>query len=87
VKAGYNSIRGPISTAWRIDDGNFTLDVTIPANTTAAVYIPAPSETNVTEGGRPAAQSEGVQFLRRENHSVVYEIGSGTYRFVSRMKD
>jgi len=57
------------------------MDVTIPANCSATVYIPARSAEAVTESGSPAKKAEGVRFLRMEKDDAVYEIGSGLYRF------
>ncbi len=84
AKASYDSIQGKIATDWRLEDDHFQLSVTIPANTTATVLIPAQNEKDVTEGGQPAAQAEGVKFLRMENGTALYEVGSGTYRFISK---
>jgi hypothetical protein len=84
VKASYNSIRGKIVSDWKRDGDKFTLKVTIPANTTATVYVPAKSAGNVTESGRTATQSQGVSFLRLENGRAVFEIASGSYEFESK---
>jgi hypothetical protein len=84
ARAGYDSIRGKITSDWKRAVGKFTLNVTIPANTTAIVFIPAASAETVTEGGKPAAQSGGVKFLRMENDRAVFEIESGAHTFVSR---
>jgi len=81
AKSSYNSIRGKIVSDWKRDGDQFTLQVTIPANTTATVYVPAQSAVRVTESGQPAAQSEGVKFLREENGRAVFEIASGEYNF------
>jgi alpha-L-rhamnosidase len=83
AKAGYESIHGQVKSSWEIKDGTFTLNVTIPANTTAAVYVPAKDAESVTESGRPAAASEGVKFLQMEAGRAVYQVGSGNYEFVS----
>ena len=40
AKASYDSVRGRIVSDWKIKDGRFDLTVTIPANTTATVYVP-----------------------------------------------
>ena len=72
-----------IVTAWKQEEGRFTLEVTVPANTTATVYVPADDPSRVTEGGRPAAGAPGVTFLRSEPGAAVYQVGSGTYRFAS----
>lgn len=63
------------------------MEVTIPANTTATVFVPAHSAAAVIEGGKPAAQAEGVRFLRTENRAAVYAIESGTYRFQSTLPE
>jgi alpha-L-rhamnosidase len=84
TKASYRSARGPISTEWRRAANGIELTVTIPANTTATVYLPAKSANDIGEGGVPATKAPGVQFLRIENGNALFEIGSGTYRFDAR---
>ena len=81
VKASYNSICGKIVSDWNRDGGKFTLKVSIPANTTATVYIPAQSADDVTEGGKAIPQVTDVKFLREENGRAIFEITSGTYEF------
>src|ERR1035438_5167317 len=83
VKASYRSLYGLISSEWRRDGPAFSLDVSVPANATATVYVPARDAAAVTESGGPAAQAEGVRFLRSEGGAAVYEIGSGAYHFRS----
>jgi alpha-L-rhamnosidase len=45
----YDSIRGRIETAWKKSGDKLTLNVTIPANTTATVLVPAKSADAITE--------------------------------------
>jgi alpha-L-rhamnosidase len=40
AKGSYNSIRGKIATAWKIENSIFTLEVEIPVNTTATIVLP-----------------------------------------------
>jgi hypothetical protein len=84
VKASYDSIRGKIVSSWKRDGDKFLLNVTIPANTTATVFVPAKSTESVTEAGRPAPLSKGVTFLRMENDRAVFAIGSGQFEFESK---
>jgi alpha-L-rhamnosidase len=81
--ASYDSIHGKVSTAWKRAGNRLTLDVVVPANTTAIVCIPTREVTSITESGVPVAQAEGVKFLRQENDKVDFEVGSGTYKFAS----
>ena len=81
AKASNNSIRGKIVSDWKRDGGKFILNVTIPANTTATIFVPAKYQDGVTESGRPAAQNRDVKFLREENGRAIFEIASGSYEF------
>jgi alpha-L-rhamnosidase len=84
AKASYNSINGLIATDWKLGEGSLRLNVTIPANTTATIYIPATGIDNITESGNPADRATGVEFLRMHDNAAVCRIGSGTYSFASR---
>ena len=63
----------------------FTLEVAIPPNTTATVFVPAESADAVTESDRPVAHSPGVKFLLLGNGCAVYTVESGRYEFESRL--
>jgi len=84
VRASVDTMRGRLSVEWTHRDGVYRLGVTIPFNSRATVYILARDPEEVTEGGEPAGSSQGVRFLRKEDQHAVFEIGSGTYEFVSR---
>src|SRR5437762_3919163 len=50
----YNSIYGKILSDWtRIPGGSLRLNVTIPANTDATVFLPAVQGVHITESGNP----------------------------------
>jgi len=61
------------------------LEVIIPANTTATVCFPAKNQACVTESGKPADKSNGVRFVCLEQNKAIFQVGSGTYRFLSEM--
>ena len=83
VKGSYQSVSGLISTDWKLRNGVFTLDVLIPANTTASIYIPSRTERNVTESGKQINKTNGVKFIKMKKEYAIYEIGSGSYHFES----
>ena len=83
VESHYDSVHGRIVSNWRKRGDQLVMEVTIPANTTATVFVPAKDAAGVTESGKPAAKAEGVKFLRMEDNAAVYAVGSGTYRFRS----
>lgn len=85
AKTRYDSIQGPIATSWKRSDKHLSLEVVIPANTTATVCIPTSDAASVRESGRLAAKSEGVTFLRQEKGKAVFAVESGAYKFSSEM--
>ena len=89
ASAHHQSYYGDIRSAWQTTDQNgFTYECTVPANTTATLYLPAGSEqTSVYEGDHPAAESEGVEYLGYEDGCQVYRLGSGSYCFTTDLKD
>ncbi|MEV0740052.1 alpha-L-rhamnosidase [Streptomyces sp. NPDC050549] len=75
AQAMFTSVYGPVSTRWRQRSGRFTLTCTVPPNTTAEVWIPASTPNAVTH-------THGT-YLRQEDDSTVYRVGSGTHRFTT----
>jgi len=86
VKAHFDSPHGRIVSNWKRAGDQLTMDVTIPINTTATVYVPAKDAAGVTESEKSTGEVEGVKFVRMENHAAVYEVGSGCYWFKSAIK-
>ncbi len=83
VKASYRSIQGLIKSEWHREDSSFNWEITIPANTTATVYVPAKSPDEVTESGQQAGLNAGAKFITMEDARAVFEVKSGNYRFTS----
>ena len=81
VKAHHDSPYGRIISAWKREGDTFSLNISVPANSEAKVFIPANKADAVTESGMSAAKAKGVKFLRMESACVVYEVGSGVYHF------
>jgi alpha-L-rhamnosidase len=74
VKATHRSLYGPISAAWNRTGRGLQMEVTIPPNTTATIWVP--STGKVAEAG-------GLKPSRTESGFTVFETGSGTYRFTA----
>ncbi|MEN8226734.1 MAG: family 78 glycoside hydrolase catalytic domain [Bacteroidota bacterium] len=86
VKAHYTSVHGKIISEWKRDDNSFNLDITIPVNSTATVYLPAEDVIEIKEGGVDISGVKDVEFLKMENHAAVFNVGSGFYSFKSQIK-
>jgi alpha-L-rhamnosidase len=86
AKAEFQSIHGKIVSDWKIEGGQFRLNVVIPANTTAEVILPASSAAAVREGGQPADGAAGISSVTLVDGHAVLAIGSGAYAFTAPMK-
>ena len=87
VNAHHDCPYGRIVSNWKRESDKLEMEVAIPANTTATVYVPAKEAAGVTESGKPTEKAEGVRFLRMERGAALYEVGSGRYRFKSALPE
>ena len=96
VSVSYNSVRGPITSAWNRAAGTVQWKVSVPVNATAKVYLPtfataaagvtvSESGTEIFKNGAASGSAPGVTFDHVEGVSpqafVVFAVGSGTYQF------
>jgi alpha-L-rhamnosidase len=86
VNASYKSAHGMISSNWKKDNGIFEWSITIPANTTATVYVPAQNIEGVTEAGGPLSATEGLKIIKWEAGNLILQVPSGHYQFKSVIK-
>ena len=83
VRASYDSIRGTIRSDWRLVNDVFSLNVTIPPNTRATVYIPTDDDQSLLERGRSLEDVRGVELVEHGDGVAVLRVQSGDYRFTS----
>ncbi len=82
--AKFDSVRGWVESHWKTGANTFSLDVSIPANTSATVRVPTTNAASVTESGQLASRAQGVRFIKQDGGEAVFEVGSGDYRFAAR---
>ena len=83
----YNSIRGPIITKWRIENKTFTLDVTIPANSSAAIVLPTSDLSQVSEQQGSLQDSKYIEIIQTGKDGVTLKASSGNYKFSVRLAE
>lgn len=82
AKAEYDSVRGRIATEWRRDGEKQFLNVTIPANTTAVVMLPAGEGAKITESGKPLEQAKTwINVIGPTATELGLLVQSGRYEF------
>ena len=77
AKGSYDSVYGTIKSAWTAKDGEMTsYDVTVPANTSATLYLPVTGEVTACDG---------VTVTGATTHNAIetqqIELVAGTYHF------
>lgn len=90
ASASIKTVRGLISSSWSISDGKLQLEISIPVNSTGAVWLPVKGLPNPTiresgtvlwRDGRYHPGLEGIKGARREGDYIIIEVGSGGYHF------
>ncbi len=81
ARGHYDSVRGRIRVAWRIAEGEFTLELDLPPGLEAEIALPTTSPSSLTEGDRPLDEVPGLLVLRQEGSRTFVQAPSGTYRF------
>ncbi len=74
----YDSMYGKIYSKWEVKNGELTYSATVPANTSATLYLPAKSESDIID-------ADGCTIVKYENGKAIYQLKSGNYQFVSRL--
>lgn len=74
---------GQLSSSWQLRNGQLLLDVEIPANTRATVYVPVQHNAVVQEGGQPVTARKDIQVVSTGQDVMTLEIGSGRYHFTT----
>ncbi|MBN2327560.1 MAG: alfa-L-rhamnosidase, partial [Candidatus Omnitrophica bacterium] len=86
VKAEYGSIYGLIKSHWKREENRFILEIAIPANTRAKVFLPAASRDSIRINENDLKDAEGIQVLGEESGRFILAVNAGEYRFTSAME-
>jgi alpha-L-rhamnosidase len=81
VKAGFESPYGTIRSDWKLVNGKLNLNVSVPPNTCATLYLPTSEPGSVTESDKPVTSADGIKHLRNTKEHCVFEIQPGRYDF------
>jgi len=77
VNSTFPSVYGDIKSHWKLKNGIFKLQITIPPNTTASVFIPGINPDHII------FDKSKVQLVGRENNFIHFEVSAGDYEFIS----
>jgi alpha-L-rhamnosidase len=72
---------GKVRSAWQLQGEQLQLEVEVPVNTTAIIYIPAKNADAVTEGSKKISGNKALKIAGQEGAYIKVETGSGKYAF------
>ena len=81
AKGHFDSVYGRIGSAWQRTDDMFNIDVEIPVNTKAEVWVPTETGRTLLEKNKKVVDNTTIKLLRTEGDYIVVEVGSGNYNF------
>ena len=82
VRASVPTPHGLVESAWKRGNDAVEFTFRIPANTRATVHLPCAGDAGITEGGRPAAESGGVETAATPAVGrTAFRLDSGVYTF------
>ncbi|MES1215999.1 MAG: alpha-L-rhamnosidase C-terminal domain-containing protein, partial [Bacteroidota bacterium] len=81
ANADLQTYYGTVSSHWKLENDKLLLDVEIPANTKANIFIPATTIESIKESGKKLDDSKGLQVKGIERNYVIVETGSGIFHF------
>ena len=87
VKGEYQSMYGNIKSEWKREKDRFILNIEIPANTIAKIYLPTAIVGNINESGKSVIKNKDFYSIKAENEKTIIQTGSGNYSFDVKLND
>jgi alpha-L-rhamnosidase len=84
ANAKFQTYYGQLSNEWKINNDEITMNVEVPGNTIADVFVPAANAANVSESGRPLSSTSDIKVVGSADGYVQLQLGSGVYHFTSK---
>ncbi len=75
------TLSGTIEAAFQATPDRLHFQLTVPANTTAELRLPAGSLNHIREGDKPVANVTDIRVLEVANGYVKFELAGGSYQF------
>ena len=82
AKASFHSPYGIIKSEWKKERDQFAMNVDIPANTTATIYLPSTHSSTIMENGKNIKGRTDLRVDGFEKNKTKISVGSGSYHFI-----
>lgn len=86
VRSSHRSLYGNIVSNWHIqNDGLVYVEVLVPANTTAELYLDHICVDTIKEQGKPYQEVTGVKLCESLGGKAIFRLQSGRYEFTAKL--
>ncbi|WP_162817891.1 family 78 glycoside hydrolase catalytic domain [Niabella yanshanensis] len=84
ASGSYRSVAGEIKSSWKLEANVYSLNISIPPNTTADVWIRTAKGAVVTESGKDIRKLKTIEMRPGADGYTIVRVGSGDYQFQAR---
>lgn len=81
VNADLMTYYGSIKSHWKTDGNRTTINVNIPVNTTALIYLPAHENSKILENNKALKSEKDIEIMKQSDEYTIVSVGSGKYEF------
>ena len=82
AQASYHSPYGTITSEWHNEKDQFVMNIEVPVNTTATIYLPSTHSSTIMENGKDIKGRPDLRIERFEKDRTKIHVGSGSYHFM-----
>jgi len=87
ASASLQTYYGKLSSGWKVEGDTISMDVEIPANTTATIFVPSTDVDSIIESTKPLSKERDIKIVGKEDDYIVLNVGSGVYHFSTKKQD
>lgn len=85
VDCSYDSEYGTIVSNWKYEGSKYIYDATVPANTSATIYLPVETGKTLTVNGKQLSAlrlgTDGIEYVKTENGKAEFNAVAGSFHF------
>ncbi|MBC6491844.1 family 78 glycoside hydrolase catalytic domain [Flavihumibacter stibioxidans] len=81
AEASLKTYYGLVKSGWKLEGNKLLMNLTIPVNTRATVYIPAEQADSIRENGVLISGVKDIKLAGRNGDYIQLELGAGEYHF------
>ena len=80
------TMRGTVSSKWNHESGKFTMEVVVPFNCKAKIFLPAEQSAEILENEIPVRNIKEVEYIGYSDGFHQLQVNSGSYNFIALKK-